>query len=184
VERDSARWLRGTPGAITYRVNAGGAILGILEEIPPQPGGSLVTTIDLDLQRFVESTLLSAIALARQDGEEDVQRAAAVVLDVTDGSVFAMASVPSFDPAVFSDGRLTDAEWLALSEKAVQQLSPSRVYPPESSFKTIVSLAPWKASAALEVCRLDRSRSPLLLRWQNPVPQYAVSVTETEERVS
>jgi penicillin-binding protein 2 len=139
VERYYDLWLRGTPGAITYRVNAQGAILGILEEIRPQPGGSLVTTIDLDLQRFVESTLLSAIALARQDGEEDVLRASAVVLDPTDGSVLAMASVPSFDPAVFSDGRLTDAEWLALSEKAVfNNFAIQGLYPPGSSFKTIV----------------------------------------------
>jgi len=166
VERYYDRLLRGTPGAITYRVNARGAILGVLEEVPPQPGGSLVTTIDLDLQRFVENTLLSAIALARQDGEP-VKRASAVVLDVTDGSVLAMASLPSFDPAVFSDGRLTELEWLALSEKAAfNNFAIQGAYPPGSSFKTIVyALAAERDIYPVlqeEYADLDRTQDPTL----------------------
>jgi penicillin-binding protein 2 len=161
VERYYDRLLRGTPGAVTYQVNARGAILGVIEEIPPQPGGSLVTTIDLDLQRFVENTLLSSIALARQDGEP-VKRASAVVLDATDGSVLAMASLPSFDPAVFSDGRLTEAEWEALSEKAAfNNFAIQGAYPPGSSFKAIVySLAVEAGIApALEDAYKDLDRS-------------------------
>ena len=167
VERSYDRLLRGTPGAITYRVNASGQVLGILEEIPPQPGGSLVTTIDLDIQRFVESTLNSAIALARQDGEP-VKRASAVVLDPTDGSVLAMASLPSFDPAVFSDGRLTQAEWEVLSEKAAfNNFAIQGLYPPGSSFKTIVyglalerGISPALEEDYLDV--VDRSQDPTL----------------------
>lgn len=166
VERSYDRLLRGTPGAITFRVNARGAILGVIEEIPPQPGGSLVTTIDLDVQRFVESTLLSAIALARQD-EEPVKRASAVVLDATDGSVLAMASVPSFDPAVFSDGRLTDEEWADLSEKAAfNNFAIQGLYPPGSSFKTVVySLALERGifpTLEEDYENLDRSSDPTL----------------------
>ena len=166
VERRYDWLLRGTPGAVTYRVNAQGQILGIIEEISPQPGGSLVTTIDLDLQRFVESTLQSAIALARQDGEP-VLRASAVILDPTDGSVLAMASLPSFDPAVFSDGRLTVAEWELLSEKAVfNNFAIQGLYPPGSSFKTIVyALALERGispSLEEEYADLDRSQDPTL----------------------
>lgn len=166
VERSYDRLLRGTPGTITYRVNAQGVILGVIEETPPRPGGSVVTTIDLDLQRFVEGTLEAAYALARQDGEP-VQRAAAVVLDPTDGSVVAMASFPSFDPAAFSDGRLTDQEWAALSEKAAfNNFAIQGLYPPGSSIKTIVyALALDRGiSPALEeeYEDLDRSQDPTL----------------------
>lgn len=166
VERSYDRLLRGTPGSITYRVNARGAVLGIVEEIPPEPGGSAVTTIDLDLQRFVEATLVSAISLARQE-DEPVKRASAVVLDVTDGSVLAMASLPSFDPAVFSDGRLTEAEWLVLSEKAAfNNFAIQGLYPPGSAFKTIVyALALERGiSPVLEedYADLDRSGDPTL----------------------
>lgn len=166
VERSYDRLLRGTPGKITYRVNAQGAILGIIEELPPRPGGSVVTTVDLDLQRFVESTLQASYQLARQDGEL-VKRAAAVVLDPTDGSILAMASYPSFDPAVFSDGRLTDAEWQSLSEKAAfNNFALQGLYPPGSSFKTIVyALAVEEGIApALEedYKDLDRTGDPTL----------------------
>jgi penicillin-binding protein 2 len=139
VERSYDRLLRGTPGSITYSVNAQGDILGVLEETPPRPGGSVVTTIDLDLQRFVEDTLVSAWKLARQD-DEPALRGAAVVLDPNDGSVLAMASVPAFDPAIFSDGRLSQTEWEALSEKAVfNNFAIQGLYPPGSSFKVIVN---------------------------------------------
>lgn len=133
------RLIRGTPGSITYSVNAAGEILGVLEERPPQPGGSIITTIDLDLQRFVEETLVAAWRLARQD-DEPALRGAAVVLDPRDGSVLAMASVPAFDPAVFSDGRLSQLEWAAMSEKAVfNNFAIQGLYPPGSSFKVIVN---------------------------------------------
>lgn len=132
------RLIRGTPGSITYSVNASGEILGVLEEQPSRPGGSVITTIDLDLQRFVEETLVAAWKLARQDGEPAL-RGAAVVLDPRDGSVLAMASVPAFDPAIFSDGLLSQIEWEDLSEKAVfNNFAIQGLYPPGSSFKVIV----------------------------------------------
>jgi penicillin-binding protein 2 len=139
LERYYEDYLAGTPGAISYRVNARGDILGILEERPPEPGGSLITTLDLTLQRVTEETLMQAIQLARQEGETEVIRAAAVVMDVTDGSVLAMASVPAFDPSLFSTGSISVDAWEAMQEKAVQNnFAIQGSYPPGSSFKTIV----------------------------------------------
>ena len=139
IERSYDRLLRGTPGRITYSVNARGEILGVIDETAPRPGGSVVTTIDLDLQRFVEDTLTKAMSLAAVSGETDVRRAAAVVLDPRDGSVLAMASVPAFDPTVFADGRISTAEWEALSENEVlNNFAIQGLYPPGSSFKPIV----------------------------------------------
>lgn len=139
IERSYDGLLRGTPGRITYSVNARGEILGVIDEIAPRPGGSVVTTIDLDLQRFVEDTLLKAMALAAASGEEEVKRATAVVIDPRDGSVMAMASVPAFNPSIFSDGRLTEAEWRTLSENEVlNNYAMQGLYPPGSSFKAIV----------------------------------------------
>jgi penicillin-binding protein 2 len=158
VEGSYDRLLRGTPGSITYSVNAQGEILGVLEEVPPQPGGSVVTTIDLELQRFVEDTLVAAWKLARQDGEKAL-RGSAVVLDPTDGSVLAMASVPAFDPAIFSDGRLSQTEWEELSEKAVfNNFAIQGLYPPGSSFKVIVNALAreWNISPVMEEEYRDR----------------------------
>jgi penicillin-binding protein 2 len=139
IERTYDWILRGTPGTITYQVNAQGEILGVIDETPPQPGGSVVTTIDLDTQRFLEDDLAKAVRLARVEGEE-VKRAAGVVMDPRDGSIIAMASYPSFDPSVFSDGTITTAEWQALSQEAVlNNFAIQGLYPAGSSFKPIVA---------------------------------------------
>ncbi|OFW66156.1 MAG: penicillin-binding protein 2 [Actinobacteria bacterium RBG_16_68_21] len=144
IERSYDWILRGTRGTITYQVNARGEILGVVDETAPQPGGSVVTTIDLDIQRFLEDDLTSAVKLARQEGEE-VIRAAGVVLDPRDGSVIAMASMPSFNPSVFSDGTITTDEWAELSSQAVlNNFAIQGLYPAGSAFKPIV------ASLALE----------------------------------
>ena len=137
VERQYDRLLRGTPGATTYRVNAGGEILAIVEEVPPQAGGSVITTIDLDLQRFVEQALYDGIALSRRDGKAPV-RASAVILDPRDGSIIAMASVPAYDPGLFSDGYITDEEWAEVSETfALNNFAIQGLYPPASAFKVV-----------------------------------------------
>ncbi|HSM02076.1 MAG TPA: penicillin-binding protein 2 [Acidimicrobiia bacterium] len=139
VERSYDRLLRGTPGRITYSINARGEILGVIDETAPRPGGSVVTTIDLDLQRFVEDTLEKAMSLAAVSGETDVLRAAAVVIDPRDGSVLAMASVPAFDPTVFADGRITTTEWETFDRNGVlNNFAIQGNYPPGSSFKPIV----------------------------------------------
>jgi len=137
VEREYDRLLRGTPGATTYRVNAGGEILAIVEEVPPLAGGSVITTIDLELQRFVEQALYDGLALSRRDGKAPV-RASAVVLDPRDGSVIAMASVPAYDPGLFSDGRITDEEWAEVSKTfALNNFAIQGLYPPASAFKVV-----------------------------------------------
>jgi penicillin-binding protein 2 len=137
IEGEYDRLLRGTPGTIYYEVNARGEVLGIIEEEPPVPGASVITTIDLDLQRFLEKSLYDGISLARREGE-DVIRAAGVVIDPRDGSVLAMASVPAFDPNLFSDGTLTQDEWAGLSEKAaLNNFAIQGLYPPASTFKVV-----------------------------------------------
>lgn len=128
--------LRGTAGTITYRVNARGQILEVLDERPARPGGSVVTTVDLELQRFVEDTLVGAIRLARDQGEPAI-RAAAVVMDPNDGSILAMVSTPAFDPAVFSEG-ISAPAWEALNRTGVlNNFAIQGLYPPGSAFKVI-----------------------------------------------
>jgi penicillin-binding protein 2 len=137
IEGSYDRLLRGTPGRITYRVNADGEVLGIVEEIPPVPGGSVITTVDTELQEFLERSLMEGIRLARQLGEP-VKRAAGVVLDPRDGSVIAMASVPSFDPGILVSGTITQEQWDELSRSAaLNNFAIQGLYPPASAFKVI-----------------------------------------------
>jgi penicillin-binding protein 2 len=137
IEKEYDRLLRGIPGKTTYRVNASGEILAIVEEVPPQAGGTVITTIDLGLQRFIEQALRDGMSLARLDGKSPA-RASAVVMDPRNGAVLAMASVPAYDPGMFSDGRITDEEWAALSETAaLNNFAIQGLYPPASAFKVV-----------------------------------------------
>ncbi len=129
--------LRGTPGRIIYRVNATGQILGIVEETSPVPGGSVTSTIDLHVQTVLEAALIDGMSLAVQRGDDPI-RASGVVLDPSNGAVLAMASVPSFDPTLFADGTITQAEWESLSANAaLNNFAIQGSYPPASAFKVV-----------------------------------------------
>ena len=52
----------------------------------PRPGGNVVTTLDLDWQRYAEQVL-----------REDCKRGAFVVIDIQSGEILVMASRPTFD---------------------------------------------------------------------------------------
>ncbi|MDH3470976.1 MAG: penicillin-binding protein 2 [Acidimicrobiia bacterium] len=141
VEKAYEVWLRGTPGLTKYGVNAEAEILSINGEQPPEPGGSVRTTIDLEFQAVLENALVDGIKLARSEETRpevrDAIRASGVVLDVTDGSILAMASAPSFDPSIFVGG-LTQAEWTALQDKgAFNNFVIQGTYPPASTFKVV-----------------------------------------------
>jgi penicillin-binding protein 2 len=137
IEKQYDRLLRGTPGRVTYRVNAAGEILGIIDEVAPKAGGSVLMTIDIALQEFVEQALYDGMSLSRRDGKAPV-RAAAVVLDATDGSVLALASVPAYDPGLFSTGAISDQEWARLQQTAaLNNFAIQGLYPPASAFKVV-----------------------------------------------
>lgn len=98
----------------------------------PRPGGTLVTTLDLDWQLLAEKTL-----------REGCKRGAFVVIDVVTGEVLVMASRPSFDLNRFIPG-INEAEFKQLNEDPATPLygrAFQSVYPPASSFKPIVALA-------------------------------------------
>jgi penicillin-binding protein 2 len=151
IEKQYDFLLRGTPGAIKYQVDARRDILGLLAEQAPEPGGTVITTIDAEIQAELETSLAQGLDLARrvyrpgcEPGPDDRGcpiRAVGVVLDPRDGSVVAMASVPGYDPTIFVDG-LTEAEWAGLQSGAVfNNFAIQGVYAPASTFKSIAYVA-------------------------------------------
>ena len=147
VERQYDDDLRGEAGQIFYRVDAQRDVIDIVNEEPPHPGANLELAIDLDVQRVLEESLVQGLALARTsygnpecDPVEDPAcpvRSVGVVLDVTDGSVVAMASVPGYDPNIFVDG-ISQDEWDRLSRLAVfNNFAIQGVYAPASTFKAV-----------------------------------------------
>ncbi len=143
VERSYDDLLQGNPGVVAYRVNARGEILDELREIPATQGDTLWLTIDLETQQVVEQALERVISLANEEKRAAdeyhnlAKRATAVVLDVDDGSVVAMASYPDFDPGEFVGG-LSRSQFSALNEQAAfTNLAIQGDFPPASTFKAV-----------------------------------------------
>jgi len=101
------RWLRGRDGAAKVEVDAFGqpkAHAPVPGGRLPEPGDTLVTTIDAKVQAQAEEALRYGIHLANVNGQVAAGGGAAVVLDASNGQVLAMASNPTFDPSVFVGG--------------------------------------------------------------------------------
>ena len=145
--------LRGVPGVKKLVVDQSAAVVGTVGETQPTPGDYLVTNIDAKLQAVVEQQLYAAILRARSQVDRNTgthykgDSGAAVVMDVTNGHVLAMASYPSYDPSVWVGG-ISKAEYTALTSPASNYPLISRAmqgqFVPASTFKIVT------ASAALQ----------------------------------
>ena len=152
VERQYDGVIRGESGRIKYQINARGEILDQFGEQLPSPGGTVFLTIDSEVQHILVTSLQQGLDLARdlhapggcEPSEEDEGcpiRAVGIVLDVTDGSVVALASVPTFDPNIFVEG-VSEADWERLNAQAVfNNFVIQGVYAPASTFKTVAYIA-------------------------------------------
>ncbi len=130
LERTFDPYLRGDKGQRLVEVDVQGKLLRQLQVEPSSPGNKIYLTLDRELQRAADE------AFGSQSG-------AAIALDVKTGEVLAMASRPTFNPALFAKGIAGD-EWLALAKDdrhPLQNKVISGQYPPGSTFKMIVALA-------------------------------------------
>jgi penicillin-binding protein 2 len=123
--------LRGGMGVRYIEVDARGRLVrerGAAEGLPSTPGNDLHTTLDLDLELFIDSIWPAG-------------RAGAMVAMTPDGQIRALYSTPSYDPNAFVGG-ISRAEWarlikdpgLPLLNRAIQVM-----YPPGSPFKLAVA---------------------------------------------
>ncbi|MFP4149278.1 MAG: penicillin-binding protein 2 [Nitriliruptoraceae bacterium] len=136
--------LRGTAGQRVLVVNARGDVLDVQRDRDPIPGDTLVTHLDLELQRAVEELLVDGIETSRRVGTNEGRplpstAGSAVVLDARTGAVLAMASYPSYDPQEFVGGVSEDYYRELLDEDSEQPLVNRVIrgaYPPGSVFKT------------------------------------------------
>ncbi len=122
--------LRGEAGARQVEVNAYGRVIRELGRRPGRPGDDHMLTIDLGLQQYV----------AARFGDES---GSAVVIDVHSGEILALASMPSYDPNLFTAG-ISEKQWRELISHPRFPLSNKSVtgqYSPGSTFKMIVALA-------------------------------------------
>lgn len=122
--------LRGSAGTKRIEVNAIGRVMRELDRKEGNSGSDIQLTIDARLQSYAQ---------ARLDGES----AGAVVLDLENGDLRAIASAPTFDPNMFVRG-ISVKNWRELNDNPYRPLAAKAVqgtYPPGSTFKMVTAMA-------------------------------------------
>src|SRR4051794_13226883 len=149
VEKSYDAWLRGKPGYKKVAVDSMGRVLGDSGEIKSTPGDTLVTSIDSEVQSYVEKQLHQAMMTARGTFDKVTGRnyaadsGAAVVMEAKTGRIVAMASQPTYNPQVWSGG-ITSSELKKLYSKGSGDPLLSRAsqgqYAPGSTWKPIMTI--------------------------------------------
>ena len=144
--------LRGAEGLVKLRVDSSGRVLPPREGLgrrEPDPGFTLVTSLDVKLQKVVEESIAQGVERARGIFNRDFGRnyeapaGAAVLMDPRNGEILAMASFPTYDPSLFVGGisqkdfdKLLNDEAKPLLNRVIQA-----EFPVGSTFKVVTSAA-------------------------------------------
>jgi penicillin-binding protein 2 len=130
IEKRYESYLRGVCGIKTVVKDNLGKIQAILDEKNPTIGSSVVLTIDMELQTYIEDLFME-------------HKGAVGVVDLRTGGILAMVSKPNFNPEFFS-GPMEEEEWLALvndPDKPLHNKFLQGLYSPGSVFKIVMALA-------------------------------------------
>ncbi len=123
--------LVGIPGNVKIEINSVGKKMRVIDSIAPVDGEDVIITVDSEIQKYVYEQLSKEKA------------GACVVLDITDGSVVALCSVPGFDTNPMSS-KISKKQWTDLQKDPLKPLmnrAINGVYPPGSVFKIVTVLA-------------------------------------------
>jgi penicillin-binding protein 2 len=150
VESTYDSYLRGVDGEQRLHIDSlGRPLSGVQTAKWPKPGNTVRLTISVKLQKAAEHALDDGIRIAQADGKWAARGGAIVALDPRDGSVLAMASLPTYKPSVFA-GRVTTRELAAAgltAKTAAEKNYPAlnraiqATYPPGSTFKPVTAIA-------------------------------------------
>jgi penicillin-binding protein 2 len=130
IEKKYESALRGVKGIRTVTRDNLGHIREILEEKKPVIGKTVVLTINIELQEYVEELF------------KDYNGTVGIV-ELKTGDILAMVSKPNFNPEFFS-GILETGEWLTLvndPDRPLHNKFIQGLYSPGSTFKIVVALA-------------------------------------------
>jgi penicillin-binding protein 2 len=134
-------YLRGQDGAERVQVDALGHFTGDLPSRKPVQGHSLKLSLDVNLQRAGQTALQTAI-----DDNPPAQAGAFVAMDPDNGEVYAMGSLPTFNPSIFANPAGVPASTYkqlnnASSNFPLINRAIMSAYPTGSTFKPITATA-------------------------------------------
>jgi penicillin-binding protein 2 len=145
IEATYDTYLRGLPGIGRVFVDALGRVTSAREfQQLPEAGDNVRLTIDAGLQKTAEDALNYGIRLAHEDGQWAADGGALVAMDPNTGEILALASNPSFNPAMWT-GQVSQKKISELSDPSENHPTLDRstagLYPPGSTFKPVTALA-------------------------------------------
>ena len=133
LEKSYEKILKGSHGVQFYQVDVHGREVGFVEDfkpINPEPGMNIITTIDAELQRSLES-LLS-------------ERRGVIIVGIPEtGEILSAVSKPDFRPDLFT-GRILKSDWDKIinnPNKPLLNRFNQGLYPPGSIVKMITQAA-------------------------------------------
>lgn len=145
IEKVAEQYLRGTDGTTGIEQNINGSIVTLAEDVPPVPGNYVMLTLDLDLQKVAEESLVRNIEKIRAAGGDpsskrggDCNAGAAVVIDIKTGDVLVSATYPTYNPDDFNKDY---KELSADKNKPMWNRAISGTYTPGSTFKPLTAIA-------------------------------------------
>ena len=142
IEADFDRYLRGRSGMSFVQVDVAGRefksleapqALSLIDSIQkPQPGHSLILTLDKQIQEVAYEAFVKTGRIG-----------SVVVLENKTGKILAWVNSPSFDPSLFWP-KIKPENWQTLVKNPLEPLRNKVIqnhYPPGSTFKVILALA-------------------------------------------
>lgn len=138
IEEYYDQLLNGKNGFIEFEVSAQGAIQKELSTALPEPGHSIITTIDKKLQQFSYQTL------AKKVQEVGATGGAVIVQNPKTGEILSIVTYPTYDNNIFTGQSNSNKinELFQDSSTPLLNRSIAGQYPPGSTYKIISSIAP------------------------------------------
>lgn len=128
LERSFDDRLQGISGGEIWSVDPGGFTYERTEFRSPVQGEDLTISIDIDLQKAAENALAGKIG-------------AVVALDVNNGEVLALTSMPNYDLNDFSPFLSYEVDQKIRAEGGFYNRATQGLYPPGSTFKLVTAIA-------------------------------------------
>ena len=105
IEKAMEQYLHGKSGVMGIEQNAAGYVTRREELVDPKPGGTVVLTLDKNLQEIAQNSLAESVrrtAATSKVGEgADACAGAVAVVDLTNGEALALVTYPSYDLATY-----------------------------------------------------------------------------------
>ena len=163
IEESYQDTLRGKNGKSIVTVDSSGNRIETLSKTPSEPGNDVHLTIDANLQKEAERSLVAMLEAIRTGTVHESKygnyyppvackyaaSGAVVVSNVKTGEVLASASYPNYDPNLFSTG-ISETDWdslqaddkaSVLTPRPMLNMASQTAVMPGSTFKLVSSLA-------------------------------------------